>query len=254
MLNRSTDKDWERCGASDPYFGVITDEKFHKKNLSEESREAFFETGTKDVANILNKIWTHIDADFSPKRSLDFGCGVGRLLIPLAEISEHAVGIDVSESMLSEAKRNCEIRSIKNVSFVKGDDNLTSLTGKYDLIHSLIVFQHIPVKRGERIFSSLLSHLNPDGICVLHFTYIGNTQPHRRLITWLKSNVPFVRSLINLFKGKPMFGPIMQMNSYDLNRIFFMIQQSNVRCLFADFTDHVGHVGLVVYFKSPNQA
>jgi len=62
------------------------------------------------------------------------------MVIPLAGISESVVGVDVSESMLNEAKRNCESLSIKNVSFVKGDDNLSALNCKFDFIHSYIVF------------------------------------------------------------------------------------------------------------------
>jgi hypothetical protein len=37
------------------------------------------------------------------------------------------------------------------------------LKGKYDFIHSYIVFQHIPVERGKRIFEKLLAHLETGG-------------------------------------------------------------------------------------------
>ncbi len=80
-------------------------------------------------------------------RALDFGCGVGRLVIPLSKIAESVTGVDVSESMLNEAISNCDNQNVNNANFIKADDNLSMLSGKYDFIHSYIVFQHIPTKR-----------------------------------------------------------------------------------------------------------
>ena len=37
-----TDKDWEKWGASDPYFGVISNDKYRRNNLTNDSREDFF--------------------------------------------------------------------------------------------------------------------------------------------------------------------------------------------------------------------
>ena len=43
-----------------------------------------------------------------PGRVLDLGCGVGRSLIPLAQRGFEAVGVDLSEAMLNEARTNAE--------------------------------------------------------------------------------------------------------------------------------------------------
>ncbi|HKJ31811.1 MAG TPA: class I SAM-dependent methyltransferase [Balneolales bacterium] len=99
--------------------------------------------------DILKKIRKYVDPHFSINRALDFGCGVGRLLIPLSVYSSHVTGVDVSESMLDEARKNCEARQITNVDFIKSDDDLSLLNRKFNFIHSYIVFQHIPAKRGE---------------------------------------------------------------------------------------------------------
>ena len=88
----------------------------------------------------------HIDPSFSINHALEFGCGVGRLVIPLAKIAKRVTGIDVSESMINEAKRNCESRKINNVFLTKTDDSLSLLANNYDFMLSFIVFQHIPAK------------------------------------------------------------------------------------------------------------
>lgn len=169
--NMNTDIEWEHWGEREPYFGVLTDEKFRSRNITDETKEEFFETGKKHVDYVINICRTHFDQSFSPKRILDFGCGVGRLVIPFAGIGKCVVGLDVSESMLKEAARNCNVYSVGNVELVKSDDNLSSLSGRFDLIHSFIVFQHIPVERGRLILGKLLSHLEEGGICAIQITY-----------------------------------------------------------------------------------
>src|SRR6185369_10304549 len=143
MFNRGTDHEWEKFGKKDPYFGVLTADKFQRQNLTDESKEEFFKSGYDYVENVVITIRKHIDPTFSIEKALDFGCGVGRLVIPLAEISKSVDGIDVSESMLNEARKNCESRSIANVNLLKSDDNLSGLNDTYNFIHSFIVFQHI---------------------------------------------------------------------------------------------------------------
>jgi len=146
----TTDAEWEKWGRQDPYFGVITFEKYRNQNLSESAKAEFFQTGKDHIEHVMDVCRKHIDSNFSPRRSLDFGCGTGRLLLPLAGISEAAVGIDVSDSMLKETRKNCTEHQIDNVQLVKSDDQLSRLEGQFDFIHSFIVFQHIPVDRGKK--------------------------------------------------------------------------------------------------------
>ena len=253
MFDSNTDKEWEKFGKDDPYFGVLAHDKYHKIHLSDENREEFFNSGFNYIDHVLEKIKQHIDPTFTIKKALDFGCGVGRLVIPLANVAQEVTGVDVSDSMLNEAKKNCEERSIKNVVFVKSDDDLSLLNGKkYDFIHSYIVFQHIPVRRGERIFKNLIAHLERGGICVVHFVYTRPT--HRKIDSFVKKYVPLSGNLINLIKGRKFFAPQMQMNAYDINRLFLMIQKANVRDCYIEFTNHKGELGIIIYFKKPKMA
>jgi len=245
----NTDREWEKFGKSDPYFGVVSHDKFLKVNLTDRNKEEFFESGSRYVDDLLGKIKHHVSPAFTVKKALDFGCGVGRLTIPLANVAQEVAGLDVSDSMLSEARKNCDARSIGNVSLFKSDDSLSALKEKYDLIHSFIVFQHIPVTRGERIFENLLEHLENDGVCVVHFTYSSRDQTRNRLVSRIKNLVPFSGNLINLMKGKKFLSPQMQMNTYDLNRLFFTIQTAGVRNSFIEFTDHGGQLGVVAFFQ-----
>ena len=250
MMFDDTDRDWEKLAKHEPYFAVITSDKFRNANLTRESKEEFFAGGLKHIHRVLQEVREHVDPSFSIKRALDFGCGVGRVVIPLANIAQEVTGVDVSDSMLKEARKNCEARSIKNVVLVKSDDNLSVLDGKYDFIHSHIVFQHIPVERGQRIFENLLAHLETDGVCVVHFTY-AKDYPTRRWASFIKRFFPWSRNLINLIRGRNFFAPEMQMNAYDLNQVFSTIQKANVLNCHMTFTNHAGELGIIVGFRKP---
>lgn len=250
MIFNNTDKEWEEFGKRDPYFGVLTHQKYRKENLDQDNREDFFQTGALYIDHVLGVIRKHIDPLFAPRRVLDFGCGVGRLTIPLARVAHSVTGIDVSESMLLEARGNCKIHSVDNVDLVLADDRLSRLDHQYDLIISFIVFQHIPPHRGERIFLNLLSRLEAGGVGVLHFTY-AKRGASRKMAAWLKKYFPLSKYFINLAMRRDISTPQMQMNSYDLNKVFHLLQKSNVLDFHAEYSDHGGELGLVLYFKKP---
>ena len=46
-----------------------------------------------------------------------------------------------------------------------------------------------------------------------------------------------------------MVDPEMQMNSYSLNELLFMVQSAGARELHATFTDHGGELGVFLYFR-----
>jgi len=253
----NTDKEWEKWGKKDPYFGVITHEKFRSRNLTEDAKKEFFESGRSHINHVLEVCRQHIDPDFSPKRVLDFGCGTGRLVIPLAEIAEHVVGLDVSDSMLEEAFKNCNNYSTKTVRLLKSDDTLSCLDGCFDFIHSWIVFQHIPVDRGRRIFRNLFDHLEEGGICAVQFTYSKDIFAKRYGLPLRK--LPLIKILMKIKRlvrrlVKIECDPDMQMNPYNVNELLFLIQSQGIRNLHVEFTDHGGELGVFLYFQKPKQA
>src|SRR5215204_1073046 len=106
MLTEGSDAVWERYGRLDPYFGVLNKEPYKSENLDASALEKFFRSGEEDVRSFLKVAQEHFDSGFQPTRALDFGCGVGRLTIPLAGVCSRVVGVDVAPSMLEEAQKN----------------------------------------------------------------------------------------------------------------------------------------------------
>jgi len=234
----STDRDWDKWGEIDPYFGVLSSDEYHADNLSEESRANFFRSGDEHIGRILANVRRHLDAEFQPERSLDFGCGVGRLVIPLADLSEKVVGVDVSDHMIAEATSNCQKRQIENVSFVKSDDGLTQLNGSFNLIHSCLVLQHIPTKRGVQFIEALLAHLEPGGIVVIQFYYACKAPKLIRALVKLRYKLPIANAARNLLRGRPLREPAMQLHTYDFGNIIGMFKAAGVNSSYLQPSDH----------------
>src|SRR5262249_39815985 len=151
---------WEMLARKEPYWAVATWEKFRRQNLTADTRQEFFQTGVDHIAFVFETIRSHLAPDFKPNSVLDFGCGVGRLLIPLAERCERVVGVDVSDTMLREAQENCHRGGLTNICLLKLQDMDSVASRPFDLVHSFIVFQHISPKRGEGLFRSLIQLVN----------------------------------------------------------------------------------------------
>lgn len=244
MNKLDTDREWEKWGERDPYYGVITREEFRRKNLGQTEREEFFASGRNHVEYILNLCRAKVDPQFKPRRTLDFGCGVGRVTFALAGVSQTVVGVDVAAAMLREAEANRQALGVDNVIFSRSDDQLSNIEGAFDFIHSFIVFQHLEVNRGRAIFATLLERLSQGGVFVAHFTY-GKAR-HARTFGWPpRSELPPPEGAVDA----PDVDPLMLMNPYDVNEILFVMQHAGIQSFFTQFTDHGGELGVLLCFQ-----
>jgi SAM-dependent methyltransferase len=211
-----TDRDWEKWGRDDPYFGVLSLESFRSERMSEDDRAEFFRSGEEHIENLLRIIRARFQPDFEPGESLDFGCGVGRLLIPLAHRSHHALGADISPSMLAEARRNCDRLQVGNVDLIESDDQLSRASGAYDLVHSHIVFAHIDPRRGHAIFEALAGKVSLGGFMAAQVLYACNAPRWARTLVKLRYRLPLLNAMRNLLRGRPWREPAMQLHIYNL--------------------------------------
>ena len=246
-VDMTTDAAWEEWATRDPYFGVITEPRFRRSVLDEEARRAFFETGEGHVDYLFSSIREHIDPAFAPRTILDFGCGVGRLLIPFALLAHDVVGLDVSHTMLLEARRNCDERKLHNVRLLISDDRLSTLKEAFDFVHSCIVFQHIPLRRGTAIFSELLRHLRPGGVGAIQLVYSKAHYAETDGVAPPDPSPPEQAEVITSVGADP----VIQMNTYNINSILFNLQNAGIRRFYTEFTDHGGELGIFLFFQMP---
>lgn len=124
------------------------------------TEEQFDASGRSDLSDVLRNITLDPDAAV-----LEIGCGIGRLLKPLAEQVREVHGVDVSGEMVARGRKR--LRGLRNVRLHKNlGSDLDGLPDRYfDLVFSFITFQHIPQKKHiYRYFEEARRVLKPAGL------------------------------------------------------------------------------------------
>jgi cyclopropane fatty-acyl-phospholipid synthase-like methyltransferase len=232
-----TDVAWRMWGDHEPYFGVATDPRFRRARFASHQQE-FFDGGAALVADRLATIERLYGAADLDGTAIDFGCGVGRLSIPLAARYRRVIGIDVSPGMLREATRNCAERKVSNVQLCERVEQPTwaatdSYADRIVLVNSSFVFQHIGVRQGRMLVRRLLALLSPGGIAALHLTWDRNFPPLREIGYRVRRSVPGAQTILNVLRGRRPTFPMMEMNEYsvpDLLQIYRAAGMEQVVC------------------------
>lgn len=252
MLGDNTDASWEALGRSDPYYGVLTHERYRNANLDEQARREFFRSGSSHMTQLIRRIEALL-GPVARGKALDFGCGVGRLVLPLADEAGFAAvtGMDISESMLREARLNAQRRGLLNVEFVLSDDSLSRLQGGFDFVHTFIVLQHIPVARGGLLVRHLIGQLAPGGVVALQLPFFRQIGTPRALANYLRVWIKPLQIVGNLLKGRPWNEPPMQMNRYDMNSVLRIFCDCGLPQVTAEFVDDGGNIGAYLIARRP---
>jgi SAM-dependent methyltransferase len=246
----STDQDWALVAEQSPYWAVLSSDEYRGNALSEDKAQKFFASGEHHIANLFATISHHFGSPFSPVRSLDFGCGVGRLLVPIAQRCQEAVGVDVAPRMLELCQRHLGASGVTNVSLVLSDDELSRVEGRFDFVNTLIVLQHIPAARGYNLISKLVNLLMVGGTGSLQLTFAKS----RRFFSNEANTARFYRrdgrSIVDLVAHENI-QPVGQirMFDYDLNYVFALLSESAGTPLIVLPTNDDEHLGLNIIFR-----
>lgn len=221
--------DWEELARREPYFAVLTSEEFLGAENNADTRTAFFEIGEADVAALVLEITSLLGREISLNSSLDFGCGVGRLTLPLARRAARVIACDVAPTMLAHARRNAERAGLHNVTFIETHQLAGLSNGEVDFICSLLVLQHIPPRIGYGVIRTLLDLLAPGGVAVLHVMFARPGGRLRRLGRSIRARSRSVHRAISVLRREPLRLPYMQMNEYDEQIVAREIEKSGAR-------------------------
>jgi len=145
-----------------------------------QTEEEFWQSGFINRDQILGvnlPRYSKIFVDKDPKQMivLEIGCGIGRILIPMTDIFGEAIGLDVSEETISQAKKyiekvnNCQV-------FENNGTDLSMFSDNYfDFCYSFIVFQHVPTKEIVTSYIQEVSRVLKPG-CLFRFQVFGDTE------------------------------------------------------------------------------
>lgn len=154
---------WDDLGKDDPLWIVLTDP--NKKGGKWDPKE-FFATGEKEIDE---EVLGYLDArGIAVKRgvALDFGCGVGRLSQGLARHFEKVHGIDISPSMVENARRFNRFGE-KVEYHINGSNRIETIAdNSVDLIYSNIALQHIEPRFTKMYLRDFVRVLRPGGVAL----------------------------------------------------------------------------------------
>lgn len=233
---QDTDADWAIWGEGEPYFGVLSEPRFLRANITPADLEDFWASGRTQVAGLRTLLARHF-GDFTPATALDFGCGVGRLTHGLAAFCDHVVGLDISPGMLAEARRHAP----DNAEFLM---DLTDQT--FDWLNSIIVFQHIPPARGYAILDDLLGRVSSGGVISLHITLYKDATFLPHLYKTIHGG-RWDGQGFTIFDVEPAPPGAMMMYDYDMSRIIEMTARHGFHNILTQHTNHGGCHGVVMF-------
>ncbi|MEK7505341.1 MAG: class I SAM-dependent methyltransferase [Patescibacteria group bacterium] len=130
---------WNTLAKEDARYYILTD-----KSVSA-SEEAFSRSGEGDVRNYFleDKILQGAIGQEKKAKVLEIGCGIGRLSEFIAPHVAELYGVDISEEMISEAKKR--LGQHQNITFLATDGMSFPIPDEsVEAVFSFIVFQHMP--------------------------------------------------------------------------------------------------------------
>lgn len=243
-----TDESWEQWGRQQPYFGVLVDPAFRDVEPGGTAWQRFMQTGEEHVEDLLVRL-ERLGAPRRFDRAVDFGCGVGRVLAPLASRFDEVVGVDVSSAMRSQAEANLSRLGVANATVVPSDEALSAVAGQFDLVHSYNVLQHIAPGRGLAITRRLLELTRPGGAVVLHYCETAPALRHRakRLV----GSSPRLVRLAKRLRGSDPDRPIMQMFPYRFGDVRSLLLERGVDEVLVQWLMHNGNRFFQVHAAIP---
>lgn len=210
---RAVAASWESFGQSDPYWSVLTDDRWRMSKMTDVDKiEAFYATGQHDLERLGS--WLR-RAGLKEKTNgvcVEYGCGVGRVTEWLARRYRKVRAFDISKSHIDAAQRRFASKGVKNVEFVhvKGPADLDAL-GRCDMFFSTLVLQHNPPPIIRSILKVALRGLNRSGIAFFQVpTYMADYRFNAREYVDMKRD-----------------GAFMEMHCIPQSEVFQLLQEAN---------------------------
>ena len=237
---------WDDFAAREPYFAVLTHARYLRANFDAAAQAEFFDSGDDYVSELYGIVRARVAPHFGPVSVLEYGCGVGRLLIPFARRATTVTGVDISPAMLAVARERTEQTRVTNVSLMTADD-FAADARTFDLVNCFLVLQRMRPDDGLALLRRLAKRVREGGVGVFHFPYRINASRAVALARVARARVPGVNTLINVVRHKPASFPFIESNAYDVNEVFAILQDAGFDSPHVVFTRHGELDGAIVY-------
>lgn len=159
-------RQWMKLGQDDPYWSVITDDRFRRHRLDEEAMKIFFKSG-EFAAKLLPRFETAAGTRVKRGTCFELGCGVGRITYWLSKQFDRVIAADISIGNLALCRENLAAKGVTNVDFLLIDSfSKFEEVDEFDCLYSMIVLQHNPPPVQLTILDALLPKISSEGGCL----------------------------------------------------------------------------------------
>jgi SAM-dependent methyltransferase len=156
---------WTALGQTEPHWSVLTEARFRAERIADHHAE-FMATGAASCRILLGLLARHGIAPEALPRVVEFGCGVGRVSIPLAQHFAQVVGCDVSAPHLAAARAAAAAAGLANLGWWHTAPAALLPEPPWDLWFSQLVLQHNPPPLIRHILEAAFAGLAPGGVAL----------------------------------------------------------------------------------------
>jgi SAM-dependent methyltransferase len=196
------DPEWEAFAAREPYFAVLSAPRFRRDRLTPGHEREFFTSGERLVEWMFGVI-DGVFPLFAPASTLEYGCGPGRLALPLARRPGSVTAVDRSPAMLALAREHAQRHGLGHIDF-QTPDTFFAVTRTFDLVVCYHVLQRMQPADAAALVARLIDRIGPGGIGVFQWPLRARrTSPAVRLSRWVREHVPGANGFANRLLKKP---------------------------------------------------
>ena len=214
--------------AREPYFAVVTAPRFLRANLTPEHEREFFASGEILVDRIFNIIEAGLVPKFAPVSMLEYGCGVGRLAIPLSRRAGSVTAVDRSGVMLNLATREAERRGAGHIVF-QAPEEFASASRRFDLVVCYHVLQRLRRGHGLTLIRQLVDRISAGGVGVFQWPLTTGVSMGVEITRRARERVPGVNGVMNRLRGKPATDPFIPTHAYALDDVLEVLKSADCR-------------------------
>ena len=207
----TSDRRWEAFAAREPHFAVLTAPRFLQANLTPEHEREFFLSGETTVAWMLAVIDAGLAPGFAPMTILEYGCGIGRLALPLAMRPGSVTAVDRSPAMLARARLEADRRELRHLAF-ETPERVLSSDRRFDLVVCYHVLQRMPRRDAMALLTRLCGLIAPGGVGVFQWPYRAADSRAVAASRWARQHVPGLNTVANRIRGKDGDAPFIPTN------------------------------------------
>ena len=156
--------DWNHRARHHARFWIAT-EDYQTEEVFARSGEATAQALLANLQGFHKHFW----------RGLEIGCGIGRVLKPLAPYFKELVGVDVSSEMIAQSKIWLADHPHITTYETSGVDLQEFPHNRFDLVYSYVAFQHMPRPVFDRYLGEIHRVMTPNGYLAFQLP-IGHLQ------------------------------------------------------------------------------